>query len=253
MQDYKNHLIKKDATLKEALGMLDDLAEDAILFVQDNDSRLLGSLTDGDVRRGLLQGKSLKDSILTFIQSRPKSIKKSNYSLQEIINLRNQNFKILPVIDADDRILNIINFRFQRSYLPLDALVMAGGRGSRLSPMTDTVPKPLLKIGEKPIIDHNIDRLRAFGIDDFHVSVRYLGEQLEDHYNKKDMNGTRMNFVWEEEALGTLGAASLIESFNHDYVLITNSDILTTLDYEDFFLDFLKRDADMSVATIPYK
>ena len=253
MRDYKDHLIRKESTLKEALGRLDKLAADAILFVVDEESRLLGSLTDGDVRRGLLQGKSVEEKVVDYIQPHPKSVNKADYSLSDIINFREQNFKILPVLDDNNRIINIINFRFQKSYLPLDALVMAGGRGSRLQPMTDTVPKPLLKVGGKAIIDHNIDRLRAYGIDDFHISVRYLGEQLEDHYKAKDLNGTTVNFVWEEKALGTLGAASLIEDFHHDYVLITNSDILTTLDYEDFFLDFLEKEADMSVATIPYQ
>ena len=253
MRDYKDHLILKKGTLKEALGQLDKLAADAILFVVDEESRLLGSLTDGDVRRGLLKGKSVDETVVNYIQPDPKSIQKANYSLPEIIKLREQNFKVIPVLDEDRRIINVINFRFQRSYLPLDALIMAGGRGSRLQPMTDTVPKPLLKVGDKPIIDHNIDRLRTFGIDDFYISVRYLGEQLKDHYKTKALNGTKVNFVWEEVALGTLGAASLIEDFHHHYVLITNSDILTTLDYEDFFLDFLSKGADMSVATIPYQ
>ena len=253
MRDYKQHLINKEASLKQALSLLDKLAVDAILFVVDEDYRLLGSLTDGDVRRGLLDGKSLDETVVNYIQLHPKSINKSNYSLPEIINLRDQNFKVLPVLDAERRIVNVINFRIQKSYLPLDALVMAGGRGSRLQPMTDKVPKPLLKVGDKAIIDHNIDRLRTFGIDDFYISVRYLGEQLEKHYEAKALNGIDINFVWEKEALGTLGAASLIEDFHHDYVLITNSDILTTLDYEDFFLDFLAKGADMAVATIPYQ
>ena len=253
MRDYKDHLIRKESILKEALGRLDKLSLDAILFVVDEESRLLGSLTDGDVRRGLLQGKGIEEKVFNYIQPQPKSVNKADYSLTDIINLREQNFKILPVLDDNNRIINVINFRFQKSYLPLDALVMAGGRGSRLQPMTDTVPKPLLKVGGKAIIDHNIDRLRAYGIDDFHISVRYLGEQLEDHYNSRGLNGTKVNFVWEEKALGTLGAASLIEDFHHDYVLITNSDLLTTLDYEDFFLDFLEKEADMAVATIPYQ
>ena len=253
MRDYKEHLIQKEVTLKDALGQLDQLAADAILFVVDEESRLLGSLTDGDVRRGLLKGKSLEERVVNYIQPHPKSVEKANYSLPEIIKLREQNFKVLPVLDEDKRIINVINFRFQKSYLPLDALVMAGGRGSRLQPMTDTVPKPLLKVGGKAIIDHNIDRLIAYGIDDFHLSVRYLGEQLEVHYRNKTMNGVKVSFVWEKEALGTLGAASLIKDFHHDYVLITNSDILTTLDYEDFFLDFLNKEADMAVATIPYQ
>lgn len=253
MRDYREHLIRKDSLLKDALAQLNKLASDAILFVVDDFGRLLGSLTDGDVRRGLLYGKSVDETVVNFIEPYPKSINKANYSLPEIIKLRDQNYKVLPVLDADRRIVNVVNFRYQKSYLPLDALVMAGGRGSRLQPMTDSVPKPLLRVGDKAIIDHNIDRLKAFGIDDFFISVRYLGEQLEDHYRTKALNGLNINFVWEKEALGTLGAASLIEDFHHDYVLITNSDILTTLDYEDFFLDFLAKEADMAVATIPYQ
>ena len=253
MRDFNQHLISDQATLKMALSSLNCLALDAILFVVNADKKLIGSLTDGDVRRGLLNGRSVEDNVLDYIQPSPKSVRKNAYSLQEIIALRQQNFKILPVLDEEDRVINVINFRYQHSYLPLDALVMAGGRGSRLRPMTDTVPKPLLQVGNKAIIDHNIDRLCSFGIDDFHISVRYLGEQLEQHYAKRALQGLKMDFVWEEDPLGTLGAASLIENFHHEYVLITNSDILTTLDYEDFFLDFLEKEADMSVATIPYQ
>ena len=253
MRDFKDHIIQKDTFLRDALSQLDKLAEDAIIFVVDDHGRLLGSLTDGDIRRGLLQGKGVEDSVVNYIQVNLKSVNKANYSLAEIIKLREGNFKIIPVLDFDKRIINVINFRFQKTYLPLDALVMAGGRGLRLKPMTDYVPKPLLKVGEKPIIDYNIDRLRTYGIDDFYISIRYLGEQLEEHYKNKDLNGANVNFIREETALGTLGAASLIDNFHHDYVLVTNSDILTNLDYENFFLDFLEKEADMAVATIPYQ
>lgn len=253
MRDYKEHLITKDFSLKQALAQLDLLAKDAIVFVVDENGRLLGSLTDGDVRRGLLKGNSVDDNVCGFLQADPKHINKNNYSIQEVIALRKKLINIIPVLDDENRIVNIINFGFLKSYLPMDALVMAGGRGSRLRPLTDTVPKPLLKIGDKAIIDHNLDRLTAFGIDDFHISVRYLGEQLEAHYARRNLQGIEMSFVWEEEPLGTLGAASHIKDFHHDYVLITNSDILTTLDYEDFFLDFLEKEGDMAVATIPYQ
>lgn len=253
MRNYKEHLIIRGAELKQALAQLNDLAKDAILFVIDEEGKLLGSLTDGDVRRGLLKGYSTSDPVDGFIQENPKHVIKSNYSVKEIISLRDNNFMVLPVLDDVGRIVNVINFRLQKSYLPLDAIVMAGGRGSRLKPLTNDTPKPLLRVGDKPIIDHNIDRLKSFGVDDFHLSVRYLGEQLEDHYTKSDLHGVKMSFIWEDEPLGTLGAASKIDKFHHDYVLITNSDILTTLDYEDFFVDFLDKEADMAVATIPYQ
>ncbi|MGK0137850.1 MAG: dTDP-glucose pyrophosphorylase [Algoriphagus sp.] len=253
MRNFKEHLINQEATLKQALQQLNDLAKDAILFVVDKNECLLGSLTDGDVRRGLLKGSNIEDKVLGFTQASPQHILKTKYSIEEIISLREKNFKVLPVLDEKGRVINIINFRLQKSYLPLDALIMAGGVGSRLRPLTENTPKPLLKVGEKAIIDHNIDRLRSFGVDDFHISVRYLGEQLEEHYSQRDLEGTRMQFVWENEPLGTLGAASKIDAFQHEYVLVTNSDILTTLDYEDFFLDFLEKKADMAVASIPYQ
>jgi dTDP-glucose pyrophosphorylase len=253
MRNFKEHLINQEATLKQALQQLNDLAKDAILFVVDENEVLLGTLTDGDVRRGLLKGNSIEDKVVGFIQASPQHIVRTKYSIEDIISLRERNFKVLPVLDEQGRIINIINFRLQKSYLPLDALIMAGGVGSRLRPLTDKTPKPLLKVGDKAIIDHNVDRLRSFGVDDFHISVRYLGAQLEEHYAKKNLEGIRMQFIWENDPLGTIGAASKIDTFQHDYVLVTNSDILTTLDYEDFFLDFLEKKADMAVATIPYQ
>ena len=140
-----------------------------------------------------------------------------------------------------------------RSYLPVDAVIMAGGRGQRLSPLTDSTPKPLLKVGDKPIMEHNLERLALYGIDDFWVSVKYLGEQIEDYFSDGSKRNVKIRYVWENEPLGTIGAVSKINDFEHDYILVTNSDILTNLDYEHFFLDFLKHDADFSVVSIPYQ
>ena len=252
MLSYKDHLLAYDATLKEALRLLNKLGGDAIVFVVNSDNKLIGSLTDGDIRRGLLKGCHVDESIKSFVQLSPKYIRKSNYLISEIIEFRNNDYKIIPVLDDEDRVLNVINFRFMKSYIPVDAIVMAGGRGSRLKPLTDSIPKPLLKVGEKAIIDHNLDRLRSFGIDDFYISVRYLAEKIQDHYHKRGLSGVRINFVKEIKPLGTIGAVSLISQFCNKYVLITNSDILTNLNYEEFFLDFLNNDADLSIATFPY-
>jgi dTDP-glucose pyrophosphorylase len=250
--DFKKHLTKRGCSIKEALAKLNELAADAILFVTDDEGRLLGSLTDGDTRRGFLKGLSLDHKVESFIQTNPKYIRKESYSIEQVIEYRKNNFKVIPVIDSEDKIVNIINFRFFKSYLPVDAVIMAGGRGERLKPLTDTVPKPLLKVGDKPIIEHNIDRLTSYGIDDYWVSVRYLGKQIENYFKDGSNKGIAIDYVWEEEPLGTIGAVSTISTFKHDYVLITNSDLLTNLDYEDFFLDFLQSEAALSVVTIPY-
>jgi dTDP-glucose pyrophosphorylase/mRNA-degrading endonuclease RelE of RelBE toxin-antitoxin system len=252
LRNFREHLISSGSTIKQALIQLDILAKDAILFVIDENEHLKGSLTDGDIRRGLIKGIAIDSLVDDIIQSSPRFIKKGERNIQKIIEYREGYYRVLPVIDKDNKVVNVINFREMRSYLPIDAIIMAGGRGQRLQPLTDTVPKPLLKVGNKAIMEHNVDRLALYGIDDFWVSVKYLGEQIENYFgNGKDKN-IDINYVWEDEPLGTIGAVSKIDNLQHDYVLVMNSDILTNVDYEQLFLDFVEKDADFSVVTIPY-
>jgi dTDP-glucose pyrophosphorylase len=250
--NYKDHLILSGTTINQALIQLDKLAKDAILFVVDKEDKLIGTLTDGDVRRGLINGVSIQRPINDIIQKSPRFIQKGERDINKVVEFREGNFRIVPVVDKDHRVVNVINFRELRSYLPLDAVIMAGGRGQRLAPLTDTVPKPLLKVGGAPIIEHNLNRLLLFGIDDFWISVNYLGDQIEDFFGDGADRSVNIKYVTEDKPLGTIGSVSNIHDFQHDYVLIINSDILTNLDYEHFFIEFLKQDADLAVVTIPY-
>jgi dTDP-glucose pyrophosphorylase len=250
--DYKKHLILKGATVFEAMSRLNDLALDAILFVIDSEGRLIGSLTDGDIRRGLLSGKSVDAEVLRIIQPDPKFVFKNEKSLNSIIKYRKANYRILPVLDDNRTIVNIINFRIIKSYLPVDALIMAGGRGERLRPLTDETPKPMLKVGEKPILEHNIDRLAAYGVDDIWISLKYLGHKIEDYFGDGLSKNISIKYLWEDQPLGTLGALGKIDKFHNPYLIVMNSDLLTNTDFEDFFLDFVENDADMSVLSIPY-
>ncbi len=253
MRSYKEHLILSGSTVKHALGVLNDLSQDAILFVVNADDKLIGALTDGDVRRGLLKGFTIESCVDEIIQDNPRYIVKGENNLEKIIEYREGDFRIVPVVDENHRVVNVINFRKIRSYLPIDAVIMAGGRGQRLQPLTDTIPKPLLKVGDKAIMEHNLDRLALFGIDDFWISVKYLGEQIEKYFGQGVEKNIKIEYVWENEPLGTIGAVSQIENFEHDYILVTNSDLLTNIDYEQFFLEFIKQEADLAVLTIPYQ
>ena len=253
MYHFTNHLIRINAPIREALQKLDELASDAILFLVDDNNQLLGSLTDGDLRRGFIKGLGFDDHLSQFIQPNPKYIQQGNYNLKEIIALRERFFIVLPVVNTQMQIINIVNFKHQKSYLPVDALIMAGGRGERLKPLTDNTPKPLLNVGEKPIIEHNIDRLNTYGVDDIWISVRYLGQQVVDYFKDGSEKSLRINYVWEENALGTAGALALVEGFIHDNVLMMNSDLLTNIDFEDLYLFFEEQQADFAVACIPYQ
>lgn len=250
--NYQKHLILTNTIIREALTKLNELGADAILFVISTESRLLGSLTDGDVRRGFLTGLTIENKVDDFIQKDPKFIQRGNYTIHQVIEYRDSNYRILPVLDKDGVVVNVINFRFFKSYLPIDTVIMAGGRGERLRPLTDDLPKPLLKVGDKPIIEHNLDRLTSYGVDDFWITVKYLGEKIKNYIGDGASKGINVKYIDEKEALGTIGALSLINDLEHDYVLVTNSDLLTNLDYEQFFLEFVNSGADFSVATIPY-
>lgn len=250
---YKNRLIDKSASILEAMGVLNLIAKEPIAFVVDTENKLLGSLTDGDIRRGILKGMQLSDAVETIIQPNPVFIQKNNYKVEDIVSYKSKNIVILPVVDEQMHILNVISLRNLRSYLPMDVVIMAGGRGERLRPLTDTLPKPMLKVDNKPIIEHNIDRLSSYGVDDFWISINYLGEIIKSYFRDGKDRNVNIDYVTEDKPLGTIGSVSNIENFKHDHVLIMNSDILTNIDYEHFYLDFLKENADLSVVSIPYK
>lgn len=252
MIPFSNRLIQKEATIFDALTVLNKIAKEPIAFVVDQDRHLLGSLTDGDIRRGILKGMDLKDSVESIIQPNPIYISKKKYSVGDIVDYKKRNIMVLPVIDDNMKIVNVISLRHLRSYLPLDVVIMAGGRGERLRPLTDTTPKPMLKIADKPIIEHNIKRLSEFGVDDFWISVNYLGEQIENYFENGSSRNIHIEYIREDKPLGTIGSVSFINDFKHEHVLIMNSDILTNLDYEHFFLDYINEKADLSVVSIPY-
>lgn len=253
MRPFQDHLIPSDTNIREALKVLDKLSLDAVLFVINDDRQLVGSLTDGDVRRGLIKGVTVDQPVDDVIQKKPHFIRKGEQDLKKVVKYREKNYRIIPVLDKNDRIVNIINFRFLKSYLPVDVVIMAGGEGTRLRPLTENIPKPLLKVGDKPVLEHNLNRLYVYGMDDFWISVNYLGNQIEDFFGDGSNNNVNIEYVREDKPLGTIGAVSKIDNFKHDYILITNSDILTNLDYENLFLHFLDENADMAVVTIPYK
>jgi CBS domain-containing protein len=129
MRHYKEHLILSGTTIREALKVLDKLAKDAISFVVDEKDRLIGSLTDGDIRRGLIQGAELEQPVDDIIQSKPRFIRKGEQDIEKVINYRKNDFKIIPILDKNDVIVNVINFGELKSYLPID--VVSHGRRKR--------------------------------------------------------------------------------------------------------------------------
>ncbi len=252
-EKLSKYTIDFNLSVKHALEMLNELPETLTLFVLDMNNKLVGTLTDGDIRRNLLKGKSIDDKVSDFMFMDFRYIRLGEISLPQIKEFKKMNLKQLPLLDENNRIVNLIDFTKQKSLLPLEVVLMAGGRGERLRPYTDTVPKPLLEVGGKAIIERNIDRLIEYGVSKFNITIKYLGDQLVDRFGDGGSRGVNIEFIREEEPLGTIGSVSLINNFSFNYVLVMNSDLLTNIDYEDFFQEFVNQNADMAVASIPYK
>lgn len=247
------HIIDHNRTLIEALTLISSLGiGPLVLFVIDSEQRMVGTLTDGDVRRALIHGININDKISEAMHRNFNFLRKGiNDDVLGIHQQRDLKMKLVPILDDDNHIVEIINLEKYRTRLPVDAVLMAGGKGERLRPLTEKIPKPLIKVGDKCIIDYNIDRLISYGIKHISVTVNYLGEQLEEHF-QEERDGIKINTVREPKFLGTMGSVKFVDTFYNDTVLVMNSDLFTNIDYEDFYIHFKQNDADMSVASIPY-
>ena len=218
----------------------------------DEKNRMVGTLTDGDSRRALISGASVNDKAEKVMHTCFNFMKEEDAkNVQEIRHQKEMHMKLVPILDEDYHIVDIINLEKFKTRLPVDAVMMAGGKGERLRPLTEKTPKPLLPVGGKAIIDHNVDRLISYGVNHISVTVNYLMEQIENHY-REPRNGVEIQTVREPKFLGTIGSIRFVPEFYNDTVLVMNSDVFTNIDYEDFFLHFQQHDAEMSVAAIPY-
>ncbi|GAB2530934.1 nucleotidyltransferase family protein [Rufibacter soli] len=248
----EENLISPEASGRQALAKLELTAGGKTLFVVSGDGFLLGTLTDGDIRRGLIKGLDIDGSVTTFMYRGFKYLIKDEYTIKDIEFLRLEEIALVPLLTQDKRLIKIIDLSHRRSYIPCEAVIMAGGRGERLRPMTDLVPKPLLKVGGRPIIEYNIDQLINYGVEHIHISVHYLGDLLKDYFKDGSSKGIRIDYIDEDKPIGTFGAVGLVPEFSKDYVLVMNSDLLTNIDFEDFFRTFVQSGADMTLASIPY-
>jgi dTDP-glucose pyrophosphorylase len=251
---YQEHYIQVTASAREALKLLDQLPDNEIrtLFVLDG-NRLVGTLTDGDIRRGLLVDREISENVSLYMNKNFRSLRAGKITPEVLANYRKLEIWFLPVLNENNEVESVVNLKTTRTIIPAAALIMAGGRGERLRPLTDSMPKPMLKVGNKPIIEHNIDRLIQFGIKKFYISVKYLGEKIIDHFGDGGAKNVSIEYLHESEPLGTLGACSMIGDFGHEQLVVMNSDILTNIDFEDFFNYYRSREALMCAASIPYK
>lgn len=251
MKDFTKYTIDKDASCLEAMKKLDQATSHQTLFVINADGILFGTLTDGDIRRGLIRGLTVDTPVSSF------SYPNFNYlngeiDVLRIRKLKYDGIKLLPKLTPEGQIEKVYDLARLKSILPLHAVIMAGGKGERLLPLTQNIPKSMLPLGNKPIIEHNIDQLISYGIEDITISVRYLSNQIMDYFGDGTLKGIQINYIEEDDPLGTIGCLAQIGKISHESLLILNSDVFTNIDFEGFYIDYETTRADMAVASIPY-
>lgn len=252
------YIIRQSASLRDAIANLNDLSGGRMtLIVIDapDTAVVVGTLTDGDVRRALLRGVKLSDSVSKAMYTDFEFLKVDNDVADEVDiyrNLRTRGIKLVPRIDAEGRLFDIVDLERMHTRLPLTAILMAGGKGERLRPLTIDTPKPLLEIDGKAIIDYNIEALAACGINDITVTTRYLADKIRQHFDSP-VAGLDINCVTEDKPLGTIGAVALVPHPTGGATLVMNSDLLTSVSFEEMYLRHRNSGADITVAVIPYQ
>lgn len=253
--EHKSLIISENKTISDALIKLNSIKNISrlILFVSsENNETIIGSLTDGDIRRSLIKEADLNKKV-GEVCFKEFYYKNESDGFIELNSLKKKKIKILPILDVHKKITRVIDLEITKSILPLECMIMAGGRGKRLSPLTDKIPKPMLLLGGKPIIEHNIDRLISFGIKKIYISLRYLGEKIQNYFGDGSSKGIQIIYIWEDKPLGTAGALSLVNEFETEHILLLNSDLFTNVNFEDMYLKLINENADMVVASKEYK
>lgn len=263
MERVKKIFVSPQYTIKQALKQMDDLGEKTLLVV-DHDNVLLGTLTDGDVRRWILKGESLREDISKAMNIKPMCIHPDfNEEVVKEIMVK-KILACLPVVDDNKKVVSAVWWTdlFDKRIkeikpIHVPVVIMAGGEGTRLAPFTKILPKPLMPIGEKPVIEIIIDRFMEYGCKDFYLSINYKANIIKAYFQDFE-HKYKIDYIEEEKPLGTAGSLRLLKNKIKKTFFLSNCDILIEADYADI-LKFHKQKknkitivSSMKNFTIPY-
>ena len=254
--NVNERIIAPDTSLREALLILKD-RELGILLVCDESQKLLGVLTDGDFRRALIRGLGFDTPCQRIMNTQPYVLPLSVDESRafEILAQEEGSSSVffVPLLDAEGRVQRVLS-RWEVegwSGLPVHGVIMAGGFGSRLSPMTNDLPKPMLDIGGRPLIEHIVRHLLRFGISKITISTHYLAEKIVEHFGDGTRFNAEIDYVHEDEPLGSAGAIARVED-REESLLVINGDVFTNVDCRALWTYHQRMNADITVAAKQY-
>jgi dTDP-glucose pyrophosphorylase len=248
LSTFDDYVCRSSATVADALARIDNATPNLFQIVVADGGEVLGTITDGDVRRAMLRGVTMTDSVERCMRRTP-ILGRAGEDVTNRVLLRRAWF--LPVVDAAGRLDHVlIQRRFEQPFSR--ALVMAGGYGRRLGKLTREVPKPLLSVGGRPILDRVLEQLETAGISSIHLAIHYRADQIRDFVTQR-RNVAAIQFIEETEPLGTAGALAKLSNHVEEPLLVANGDVLTQVDYGALHEFHARHGYDGTVAVSRYE
>jgi GTP:adenosylcobinamide-phosphate guanylyltransferase len=240
MRSWQNIIISPSTPILKAIEIIDAGAM-KIGLVADDDYRLLGTVTDGDIRRGILKGISLDDEVQMIMNSNPMTARSDESHDTVLAIMKLKRLHQIPIVDEAGRVIDIKILDDLLKSIPRNnwVVLMAGGLGSRLRPLTEDYPKPLLKVGNKPILETIMENFIEYGFRKFYLSVNYKADMIEGHFGDGSRWGVEIRYLREDQKLGTAGALGLLPEMTTEPLIIMNGDLLTKVNFQQL-LDFHK-------------
>lgn len=253
-EPWREALLGEKATLQDAIRSLDRSSQQIVLVVDHNEV-LVGTITDGDIRRGILRGVGMGDSLGTVMHREPMVLPQGIDRHAALQLMRTNGLQQLPVVDERRRVVGLYlwNTLDTPEIRPNTMVVMAGGRGTRLYPHTENCPKPMLPIGGKPMLEHIVERARSEGFRNFVFAVHYLAHMIEDHFGDGSRLDVEIAYLREERPLGTGGALGLMTHRPDGPFVVTNGDVLSEVRYGEILEFHIRHAAAATMAVRPYE
>jgi len=249
MQDWRTTIVPLGSTIQQAIYSLETSSMQIVLAVSEG-NKLAGTLTDGDIRRAFLKGLNLESIIDDVIHLNPLAVP-PEISRELVLQIMQLN-KIhqLPIVDQEGKVvgLHVWDTIIVPEAIENMMLIMAGGKGKRLRPHTENCPKPMLEVGGKPMLQHIVEKARSDGFRNFIISINYLGHMVEEHFGDGSKYGVRIEYIKEDEPLGTAGCLSLLTNIPELSFIVTNGDVLTDIHYNEFLNYHNRHDASATMA-----
>jgi dTDP-glucose pyrophosphorylase len=254
MYDWKKTILKQTDTMKMAITTLNQESLRIVMIV-DDDEKLIGTITDGDIRRGLIKHLSLDTPVTDFMFRAPTIASETDSDESILLKMKELDLLQIPVVDSSGRVIRLMSYQHsaKKKKFGNPVVLMAGGFGKRLKPLTDVTPKPMLKVGTKPILENILNQFIEAGFYNFYISTHYKPDMLREYFGDGSNWNVTIEYIHEEKPLGTAGALGLLpRNLINLPILMMNGDLLTNIDFKEL-LDFhLKEGGDVTVCARQY-